>query len=73
LIEPIRAARRAAPATPDADVTSPGVRRAVPESPSCPLCGKAMRLRTAKRGSHAGRGFWGCIGHPHCKGLRALA
>ena len=73
LIEPIRAARRAAPATPEADVTSPGVRRAVPESPSCPLCGKAMRLRTAKRGSHAGRGFWGCIGHPHCKGLRALA
>jgi hypothetical protein len=32
-----------------------------------------MRLRTAKRGSHAGHGFWGCIDHPHCKGLRALA
>ncbi len=69
LIGPARpAAKGAAPVEAMAPVD-----RAVPESPSCPLCGKAMRLRTAKRGSHAGRGFWGCIDHPHCKGLRALA
>jgi restriction system protein len=48
------------------------VHRAVPESPPCPLCGKAMRMRTAKRGSRAGHGFWGCIAHPDCKGLRPL-
>jgi len=72
LIEPVRHSRRpAAAATPAAGV--PAVNRAVPESPACPLCGKAMRMRTAKRGSHAGHGFWGCIDHPHCKGIRALA
>ena len=70
LIEPIRAARRSAAAAPP--VTTPSVHRAVPESPSCPLCGKAMRMRTAKRGSHTGHGFWGCIAHPDCKGLRPL-
>jgi hypothetical protein len=36
------------------------------------LCAKPMRLRTAKRGAHSGRGFWACIGHPDCKGLRAI-
>ena len=71
LIEPVRQSRRPAPVT--ASVESAPVNRAIPESPSCPLCGKAMRMRTAKRGSHAGHGFWGCIDHPHCKGLRALA
>ena len=70
LIEPVRQSRRPAAAAP---VESAPVQRAVPESPACPLCGKAMRLRTAKSGSRAGRGFWGCLGHPHCKGLRALA
>ena len=70
LIEPVRQSRRPAAAP---SVEGAPVKRAVPESPTCPLCSKAMRLRTAKRGSHAGRGFWGCIDHPHCKGLRALA
>ena len=71
LIEPVRHSLRLAQAPASAPVTP--VNRAVPESPACPLCGKAMRMRTAKRGSHAGHGFWGCIDHPHCKGLRALA
>jgi len=71
LIEPVRHSRRPAPAPISATATQ--VNRAVPESPGCPLCGKAMRMRTAKHGSHAGHGFWGCIHHPHCKGLRALA
>ena len=70
MLEPIRAARQTAAAPLAA--TTPAVHRAVPESPSCPLCGKAMRMRTAKRGSHAGHGFWGCIAHPDCKGLRPL-
>lgn len=71
LIEPVRQSRRTAPAAPPAEASP--VARAVPQSPACPLCGKAMRLRTAKRGSHAGHGFWSCIGHPDCRGLRALA
>jgi len=72
LIEPVRQTRRTATAVAAAAEPAP-VNRAVPESPECPLCGKGMRLRTAKRGSHAGHGFWGCLDHPHCKGLRALA
>ena len=71
LIEPVRQSRRPTPAA--APVEATPLNRAVPESPACPLCSKAMRLRTAKRGSRAGHGFWGCIDHPHCKGLRALA
>jgi restriction system protein len=72
LIEPVRRSPRPAPVA-VAPVEAAPVNRAIPESPACPLCGKAMRMRTAKRGSHAGHGFWGCIDHPHCKGLRALA
>lgn len=71
LIEPVRRDRlRAADAPLHAQ--TPPVQRAVPPSPSCPLCGKPMRLRKARRGRSAGRGFWACIGHPDCKGLRAL-
>lgn len=36
--------------------------------PSCPACGKAMVLRTAKAGRAAGRQFWGCSSYPECKG-----
>lgn len=36
--------------------------------PSCPLCGHAMVLRTARAGRHAGRQFWGCSTYPDCKG-----
>ena len=67
LIEPVRQSRRPAPAVAPAK-TAASANRSVPESPACPLCGKAMRMRTAKRGSRAGHGFWGCIDHPHCKG-----
>jgi restriction system protein len=73
LIEPVRHAQRETNAASQPAESVPATARAVPESPNCPLCGKLMRLRTAKRGSHAGHGFWGCTDHPHCKGLRPLA
>ena len=38
-------------------------------APSCPLCGKPMRSRTARQGSHAGQSFWGCSAYPDCKGI----
>ncbi|MBR6022725.1 MAG: topoisomerase DNA-binding C4 zinc finger domain-containing protein [Kiritimatiellae bacterium] len=50
------AARAAAPASPDA--------------PPCPLCGKPMQLRLAKRGPRAGRPFWSCPDYPSCTGTR---
>ena len=36
--------------------------------PTCPLCGKPMALRTARKGARAGQQFWGCSGYPECKG-----
>jgi four helix bundle suffix protein len=36
--------------------------------PVCPLCGKPMTLRTARKGAQAGSQFWGCSGYPECKG-----
>ena len=39
-------------------------------TPACPLCGKVMRQRIAKKGPHAGQPFWGCSGYPECKGTR---
>ncbi|MEO6031170.1 MAG: restriction endonuclease [Burkholderiaceae bacterium] len=71
----IQVARTPLPAAPDTvpHVQAPApVARAVPPVPSCPLCNKPMRLRIAKRGAHCGRGFWACVGHPDCKGLRAI-
>ena len=37
-------------------------------SPTCPLCGQLMRLRTARKGPKAGQPFWGCPGYPDCRG-----
>ena len=33
----------------------------------CPLCGKALVLRTSKTGKTAGNKFYGCTGYPDCK------
>jgi four helix bundle suffix protein len=40
--------------------------------PNCPNCGKAMVLRTARKGHKAGQPFWGCSGYPDCKGTRMV-
>ena len=44
-----------------------------PAAPVCPLCGKAMHQRTAKKGPKAGQPFWGCTGYPECKGTRKMS
>lgn len=41
-----------------------------PSVPPCPVCGKPMVQRTARRGSNAGQTFWGCSAYPTCKGIR---
>jgi len=38
--------------------------------PACPLYGKAMVLRTARKGDKTGSQSWGCSGYPGCKGTR---
>lgn len=40
-------------------------------APACPLCNSAMVKRTAKRGTNAGKAFWGCSQYPVCKGTRS--
>ncbi len=42
-------------------------------SPACPLCGKPMRQRTAKKGARAGQLFWGCSAFPQCRGVREMS
>jgi restriction system protein len=41
-------------------------------TPACPLCGKPMVQRTARRGANAGNQFWGCSVFPTCKGIRSV-
>lgn len=52
------------------DQTDPADR--TDKAPNCPLCGKPLALRTARKGPRAGSQFWGCSGYPECKGTRAL-
>ena len=40
--------------------------------PHCPACQAAMVLRTARKGSKAGKQFWGCARFPDCAGTREL-
>jgi len=40
--------------------------------PSCPQCNAPMVLRTAQKGSNAGKSFWGCSHYPDCRGIRQL-
>ena len=34
---------------------------------TCPRCGKELILRTATKGEHQGKQFWGCSGFPKCR------
>jgi len=43
------------------------------QNPVCPRCGKAMILRTARKGSSTGSKFWGCSGFPVCKATKRVA
>lgn len=51
--------------------STPPSRAYAPQAPICPKCSAAMVLRTAKRGSHAGRSFWGCRHYPRCRAIVA--
>lgn len=47
-------------------------RGAVAATPSCPVCGELMHLRTAKNGSTPRATFWGCSGFPQCRGTQRV-
>ena len=40
------------------------------DAPTCPLCGKPMIKRVAKKGINSGREFWSCSDYPACNGTR---
>ena len=40
---------------------------------TCPKCGAEMVVRTARRGAHAGRQFWGCSDFPTCRATSPFA
>lgn len=39
-------------------------------APACPLCGKPMVKRVAKKGINSGKEFWSCSDYPQCCGTR---
>lgn len=39
-------------------------------APTCPICGKVMIRRMAKKGVNSGHEFWSCSGYPACNGVR---
>jgi restriction system protein len=43
-----------------------------PAHPTCPVCAQTMVRRVARKGTNAGKDFWGCPGWPQCKGTRPL-
>lgn len=42
------------------------------DAPSCPLCGKPMVKRMAKKGINSGKEFWSCSAYPQCNGTRNI-
>ncbi|ULR90232.1 restriction endonuclease [Comamonas sp. B21-038] len=67
---PASAAVATAAATAPAAPPAPSL---APAPPACPRCSAAMELRTARKGAHAGKSFWGCSTFPGCRGTLAAA
>jgi antitoxin component YwqK of YwqJK toxin-antitoxin module len=47
--------------------SKPWTKQSFHSAPDCPDCGELMALRTAKRGIHIGKKFWGCRSFPDCR------
>lgn len=41
-------------------------------APQCPVCGKPMIRRMAKKGMNSGNEFWSCSAYPDCRGTRPI-
>ncbi len=42
------------------------------DAPACPVCGKPMLKRVAKKGINSGKEFWSCSAYPDCMGTRNI-
>ncbi|MFP4107247.1 MAG: NERD domain-containing protein [Phycisphaerae bacterium] len=66
---PIKRRAETQPAiAPSAATIEPTVSADAP-APDCPVCGRQMTLRTARRGKNTGRQFYGCPAFPKCRGI----
>jgi four helix bundle suffix protein len=43
------------------------------DAPACPVCGKPMIKRMAKKGVNSGKEFWSCSSYPECNGTRKIS
>ncbi|MBP2159086.1 MULTISPECIES: restriction endonuclease [Asticcacaulis] len=60
-------------AAPAGSVSSERLKLPLPaDAVTCPLCDGRMVLREARRGSHSGKRFYGCLQFPACSGLRLV-
>lgn len=58
----------------DAPQNSPGsATQHTTAPPLCPRCGIPMVTRTARRGEHQGKQFYGCPNYPRCREIVAIA
>ncbi|KQP22814.1 restriction endonuclease [Pseudorhodoferax sp. Leaf267] len=62
------------PATDARQHTARGTSAGTDAAPACPRCDRPMVRRTARKGSAAGKTFWGCSGYSQgCRGTREIA
>ena len=64
---PLTIAQKPSPAAPPRAATHAAASNS---ALGCPRCGSPMLRRTARRGRHSGRQFWGCSRYPACTGTR---
>jgi len=55
------------------NAVQPAPSRSEESVPTCPKCARPMVMRTARSGSRARQGFWGCSAFPQCRGTRPLS
>ncbi len=73
ILSGIRAFRQRGTLDVPAIAARPNLQTTSSATPACPQCNASMVQRRARRGSHVGETFWGCIQYPDCKGTRRLA
>lgn len=57
---------------PDASGVENAVVPQIQSLPECPVCNAVMVERTARKGSNAGRAFYGCSEFPRCRATRPI-
>jgi restriction system protein len=66
-VTPPASPRSSTPSTKASDQAKPPTPPTAGVTKTCPKCGAAMVLRTAKHGPSVGQQFWGCSQFPRCR------